>query len=491
MTLNIQSIEDEQRQLKVTVDVSEERVQRGMRQMARRLARDLHIPGFRPGKAPYDVVVRRVGEDALRAETIEEMTSEIFSEMLAELAVEPYGQPTLDELELKPFQMQFTVPLRPIIDLGDYRSIRMAQESVEVTEEAVDNALDNVRRRHEVVEPVERPSQSGDIVTVSRQGRYLDEAGEEQLLFDDKRLEILLDKETTFKDTDFVDHLIGLEVGDDAAFSLTFPQEYDDPAIAGLEVKFEITVLDVQKREVPELDDELAKLEGDYENLDELRARLRMSLEEQATEQARADLFDNMVSKIRENASLAYPPALIEAEIADRLEDLKQQVTRVGWEWEDYLRLQSQSEETITEAWREGAADRVERNLVLLQFVEDERLNLTKEIVDAAVDERVAGIEDAELSEQLRSYYNSGAGLERLRNVMLMDMIIDRLEKIADGSAPELSLLELSAVADPPEAAATAVEAEAEADLSANDDVSAEEIVPAEGPISVSQSDAG
>jgi trigger factor len=508
VTLNIQSVEDEQRQLKVTVDVNEERVQRAMQKMARRLARDLHIPGFRPGKAPYDVVVRRVGEDALRAEAIEEMTSEIFSEMLTELDVDPYGQPTLDELELRPLQLQFTVPLKPIVDLGDYRSIRMEQEPVEVTEEAVNNALEYVRRRHEVVEPVERPSQRGDVLTVSRRGVYLDETGEEQILFDDSRQEIILDDEVTFKGTTFVDQVVGLEVGDDAAFAVTFPEDYDDPLVAGLEVKFELTVLDVKKREVPELDDELAKLEGNYDTLDELRASLRSDLEEQAKEQARADLFDGMIDKIRESATLAYPPALIEADVEDRLDDLKGRVTKLDWQWEDYLRLQNQTEEDLKETWRENAVKRVETNLVLAQLLENEQIKLTPEMVEASIEERTSLITEVKLQEELREYYKSGSGLDRLRNVLLMDLIIDRLEMIADGSAPDPASLEMTEDAEAADAGvisdSTLDEAEEQigdgqltesgletpsADRS--DNAPAAETAPEEATMAVSESDAG
>ncbi len=456
MTLNIQSVEDEQRQLKVTVEVSEERVQRAMRQMARRLARDLHIPGFRPGKAPYDVVVRRVGEDALRAEAVEEITPEIFTEMLEELDVNPYVQPSLDQLELQPLQLQFTVPLKPVVDLGDYRAIRMSHDPVEVTEEAVNNALEYVRRRHEVVEPVERPSQRGDVLTASRRGVSLNDAGEEKVIFNDSRLEIILDDEVTFKGTTFVDQLIGLEAGDDATFAISFPEDYDDPDVAGFEVKFELTVLDVKKREVPELDDELAKLEGDYETLDELRADIRSGLEDEAKGQARADLFDGMIEKIKEGATMAYPPALIEVDVEERLDDLKARVARLEWQWEDYLRLQNQTEEGLKEPWRESAVGRVETNLVLTQLLENEQIMLTPEMVEASIEERTAPITDEKLRDELRAYYETGAGLDRLRNVLLIDLIVDRLEQIADGAAPDLPPQELSEEDAPAEMEATA-----------------------------------
>jgi FKBP-type peptidyl-prolyl cis-trans isomerase (trigger factor) len=235
---------------------------------------------------------------------------------------------------------------------------------------------------------------------------------------------------------------------------------------------------------------------------------LRSDLEEQAKEQARADLFDGMIDKIRESATLAYPPALIEADVEDRLDDLKGRVTKLDWQWEDYLRLQNQTEEDLKETWRENAVERVETNLVLAQLLENEQLKLTPEMVEASIEERTSLITEVKLQEELREYYKSGSGLDRLRNVLLMDLIIDRLEMIADGSAPDPASLEMTEDAEAADAGvisdSTLDEAEEQigdgqltesgletpsADRS--DNAPAAETAPEEATMAVSESDAG
>ena len=386
MALTIHQEEDAQRQLQVKVEVPEERVQKEMRRKARVLARELHVPGFRPGKAPYNVIAGRVGEEALRAEAADELLQAVFQEMLEEIGVEPYAQVKADNPEMNPLTYEFVVPLSPVTELGDYRSIRKAKEVVAVTDEAVADALEHLRTHHEVVEPVDRPVQAGDIVTVGGTGSFVDANGNAQPLFEEDRTDLLMDEDVLFKGTPFVASLLGHEAGDGVEITFTFPEEFDDDTLAGREASFQLTILDVKKRELPELDDDLAKQDGKYETLDELREALRGELEKQAEQQARADFLEQMVDEMLTQATLNYPPAALEAELDELVEDLKTQVTRSGWEWDDYLRLQNESEEALRERMQENATTRLKRNLVLSKFVMEEKLTLAEDAVIRALD---------------------------------------------------------------------------------------------------------
>lgn len=460
MALTIHQEEDAQRQLQVKVEVPEERVQKEMRRKARVLARELHVPGFRPGKAPYNVIAGRVGEEALRAEAADELLQAVFQEMLEEIGVEPYAQVKADNPEMNPLTYEFVVPLSPVTELGDYRSIRKAKEVVAVTEEAVADALEHLRTHHEVVEPVDRPVQAGDIVTVGGTGSFVDANGNAQPLFEEDRTDLLMDEDVLFKGTPFVASLLGHEAGDGVEITFTFPEEFDDDTLAGREASFQLTILDVKKRELPELDDDLAKQDGKYETLDELREALRGELEKQAEQQARADFLEQMVDEMLTQATLNYPPAALEAELDELVEDLKTQVTRSGWEWDDYLRLQNESEEALRERMQENATTRLKRNLVLSKFVMEEKLTLAEDAVTAAVEKQVSSFEEEGLRDYMRNYFLNGPGRESIASQLLIDLIIDRLEAVGAGNAPDL--------------AALAEEAEATADEASLDDESSE-----------------
>lgn len=479
MTLKIQTEQDEQRQLKMTIEVPEERVQQQMRRTARKLAREINLPGFRRGKAPYNVIVSRVGRDTLRAEAIEEMIQPVFEEALDEVEPEIYAQANFDDMELEPFVLTFTIPLTPEVTLGDYRSLRKDIEPATVTDEALEDALERVRTRHQVLEEVSRPAEAGDLVTISGKGELIsapddeEEAPEEieepetadetdadealseeeadeilaeanqSVIFNEERLDVIMDSEKAFAGTDFVDNVIGMSTGEEKTFTITFPEDFEDEELARKEAEFTISVLNVQSRDVPELTDELAKEEGDYETVEDLKEALQEQLLEQAEAEAKNELIEDMIDDLLEDATIVYPPAAVEQEIDDMIENYKNQALRSGWQWEDFLKLQGLQEEDIREDFRDAAAERLSRQLALRQFIFDEKLRIQEEDVEAMIDERVGMFGDnQELADSMRDYYRSGPGFDMLSSEVLMDKAYERMKAILSGEAPDLDELE-------------------------------------------------
>lgn len=467
MTLTIHTEEDDQRQMAVTVEVAEERVQKAMRNTARKLAKDAYIPGFRKGKAPYQVILRRVGEETLRAETIEDMVQAIFDEALEQSAIEMYAQPSLDNIEQKPLVYKFTVPLPPVVTLGDYRELRREVTEPEVTEEAVDEALKKIQERHQIVEPVERPVELGDLVTLSGKGKLLPvvaekeeeaaeeeetavtespetEAPEEDILFDEEQTELLMDADVIFPGTPFVENIVGLQAGDQKSFTFTFPQDFDDEDLAGREAAFDISVLDVKSRTLPELDDDLAKQEGSYETIADLRASVRENLQTQAESDAKNQLIESMIDDLLKDAAIVYPPAAVAMEIDSMVDSLKSQITRSGWEWADYLRIQGLDEHSIRHEFEETAVERMQRQLALRQFILDEKLTVSAEDIDTRIEARLEDFGDnPELRDSMRQYFQSGYAFEMISSEVLMDKAYTRIKEVLTGSAPDLASLEV------------------------------------------------
>ena len=447
MTLTIHTEEDSERQLKVTVEVPENQVQAQMRRTARDLARQVNIPGFRKGKVPYNILVQRVGEEALRADAVEEMLESVFVEALEEIEESPYRQPSIDDIEMKPLVLKITIPLEPIVKLGDYRAIRREIQPVEVTDEALEEALDRVRSQHEILEPVDRPAEIGDLITVSGEGKIDEEDGE--VIWHEHETDLVLNPEKLFPSLRFVENLVGMSAGETKEFIFTFPEDYDDEELAGRNASFEVSVERVQSRELPEITDEMAQEEGEYETIEELREGLKKDLYEQSERQAKSDLLDDVVNEMMSEAEINYPPALVEAELDDTLANFKEQVTRSGWQWDDYIKLQSHTEESLRDEWREDAIERVRRGLVLRQFVEEEKLSVSSSEIDSAVDKRLGRFgENEELHDQLRSFFTQGQGLDMMTNEILMDKVQERVEDIVTGNAPDLEALEAAEEVD-------------------------------------------
>lgn len=452
MTLTIQSSEDDLRQLTLTIEVDEDRVRKAMQKKARELSREVHLPGFRPGKAPYDVLVRRIGEDTLRAEAVEDLVQPVFEEALEQEGVDLYAQPSLENIELHPVTFKFIVPLSPTVVLGDYRAIRQDVEDVQVTDEALTEALEYVRMRHQVIEPVERAAEAGDVVTISGRGKFTtpkpaaegeEAATEGEMLFEEESLDLLLDDKTLFPDTPFVENLIGMSVGDQKEFTFVFPDPYEqDAEYAGREATFDVTVLSVKRRELPALDDELAKLEGKYETLDELREALRDDLAKEAEAAIKEKTIDDMIHHLIEDATMVYPPAAVEAQIDDMLEDFKNRLARTGWKYEDYLNLQGMSEENLRADFNENAEDQLRHQLALRQFILDEKLRVTAADVDELIDERIARFDNPGLRDSMRAYYRKGQGFDMISSEVLSNKAYERIRAIFSGNAPDLDALD-------------------------------------------------
>jgi trigger factor len=446
VTLTIRTEEDEQRQLKVTVEVAEERVQQAMRKKARSLAREVNVPGFRKGKAPYNVILNRFGVEAVRADAIEDMVQDVVVETMDEIEAEPYLQPTLDDLQMEPLVMQLTVPLEPTVVLGDYRAIRKELEPVEVTEEALEEALERVQARHQILEDVDRPAALGDLVTLHGAGKTDDDEAEDIWHHHDS--ELLLDPEKVFPGLPVVENIVGMSAGEEKQFRFTFPEDYEEEELAGRDAVFDVSISLVQSRELPELTDELVKEDGEFETVEELKQGLAEQLQEQAERQAKSDMMDEFVDDLLVEAEINYPPAAVTSEIEDTVENFKNQVTRSGWKWEDYLQLQGETEASLGEQVREDAEERVRRGLVLRQFIREEKLAVDSADIDASIEKRLDSFgEDEELRDRLRSFFTQGQGLESMSSEILLEKTQERIEAIVTGNAPDLEALE-EAVAD-------------------------------------------
>lgn len=505
MTLKIQTEQDDQRQLLMTIEVPEDRVEKQMRQTARKLGKEVSIPGFRRGKVPYPVLLKRLGRDVLRTEAIEDMLQNVFTEALDEVDPDIYAPANFDDMEMEPLVLKFTIPLTPEVELGNYRELRKEIEPVEITEEAIAEALERIQTQHQQLEDVERAVEVGDMVTLSGKGELLpaeegeaeteeaDEAEtaesesevedsdsdteypEDNVIFNSESVDLVMEDKQLFWGEDFVNNVVGMSAGDEKTFNLTFPEDFEEEELAGREATFTISVLNVRSRNLPPLDDELAKLEGTFETLDELRESVREELQNNAESEAKNELIEGMIDDLLEDAKLVYPPAAVEAEIDGMLENFKGQVTRAGWSWEDFLQLQSAQEEQLRENFREGAEEQLKRQLVLRQFIMDEKLRVSEEDVDTAIDKRVGQFGDNEaLVQGMRDYYRSGPGFDMLSSEVLMDKAYERIEAVLTGDAPDLAELEAEAEAEEAE-----TETETEAEDSAEVEAEAEEMAEA------------
>ncbi|MFV9674366.1 MAG: trigger factor [Anaerolineales bacterium] len=428
----------ENRQTELQIEVASDQLQTAMQAAARRLSRGTKIPGFRPGKAPYEVIVGKFGEDVIFEEALERLGQEIYRDALEEEKIEPYAPGSLEEvIREDPLKLRYIVPLAPEVGLGAYREIRIPFEDAEVTDEAFEEAIEEIRQRQALIEPVDRPAEETDLVIIDLSGELLDPEDEEDAqLLDMKDISVLVDPDTDVPTPGVMEHLLGLAAGDEKSYEYTFPDDNPNEDLRKRAAKFQIKCLEVKSRFIPEWSDEMAQNLGEFESLLDLRVKLRENLQKQAEMEAENQYRDEIMQKIVEGASVEYPPVVLQEETENLLQDLRMRLGNQNLALEDYLKIEGKTEENLREELEPEAIERIKRGLVLGKIVEVEELKVEDDEIDAEIKRLVEPL-GAEADKRLLEAFESPAGRHRIAMDVLTDKAIRRIIAIAKGEAEE------------------------------------------------------
>ena len=428
----------ENRQTELQIEVASDQLQTAMQAASRRLSRGTKIPGFRPGKAPYEVIVGKFGEDVIFEEALERLGQEIYRDALEEEKIEPYAPGSLEEvIREDPLKLRYIVPLAPEVDLGAYREIRIPFEDAEVTDEAFEEAIEEIRQRQALIEPVDRPAEESDLVIIDLSGELLDPEDEEDAqLLDMKDISVLVDPDTDVPTPGVMEHLLGLAAGDEKSYEYTFPDDNPNEDLRKRAAKFQIKCLEVKSRFIPEWSDEMAQNLGEFESLLDLRVKLRENLQKQAEMEAENQYRDDIMQKIVEGASVEYPPVVLQEETENLLQDLRMRLGNQNLALEDYLKIEGKTEENLREELEPEAIERIKRGLVLGKIVEVEELKVEDDEIDAEIKRLVEPL-GAEADKRLLEAFESPAGRHRIAMDVLTDKAIRRIIAIAKGEAEE------------------------------------------------------
>ncbi len=455
--MKIETLPEENRTLTLTVEIEDERVQPALRAAARRISKDYRIPGFRPGKAPYEVVLRHYGETALYQAAIEDLSQKVYKDVLEQEKIEPIGPGEMDIVELKPMKLKFVVPLRPEVDLGDYGSLRVEYSAPIVDDEAVQQELEHLREHQAVLEPVERPAQLGDVVTMDAKGFLNTGENPSDFLLADEDVSLVLEEKADWPMPGFGPLVVGISAGEERKFDLAFPDDYANESLRSQVAHFEVKAKEVKSRSLPEWNDELAKSLGEYETLDALRASVRKDLEQAARSGVDRDYGQKVVDKLVEQSTVKYPPTLLESELDDYVKDFDRRLREQKLTLEDYLKIEKKTPEQFREEVRPQAEARLKRSLVVGKIVEREHISLEP----GDVDERITNLSTpwGERADEMRKLLSRDESREMLEMDLLTDKAVDRLAAIARGEVQahthdEAEGEPVVAVAGGPEAAA-------------------------------------
>jgi trigger factor len=336
------------------------------------------LPGFRKGKVPPEMVVQRLGREAVLTQALESSLGDWYERAMLESGVNPVGDPKLDLSDLpeegKPLRFSIEVAVRPGAELGEYKGVEVGREEPEVPEEAVEGELNRLREGFARLNPVDREANSGDVVLIDYEGKvdgepfeggtardYLLELGEGRVL------------------PELEQGLEGSKAGDQREVDVTFPDEYPAEEVAGKTAQFDVTVKEVREKELPELDDDFASEASEFDTLDELREdireKIRELLDRQMAERFQQDALDAVVAK----AKVELPEAVVDARAAEMWRRVERQLREQGMDPESYLQVQGKSREEMIEQARPDAEQALKREAVLEAVAAAEGIEVSEE----------------------------------------------------------------------------------------------------------------
>ncbi len=417
------------------VQLTDKELQNAISEGVRHLARRTRVPGFRPGKAPRAMIERAYGIDRSDPDAPDPVYDEAREHLYQRTVIAAVAESGKDVLELprEPEWTRFeegvgatyqvTLPVRPEVSLGDYTEYPFTPEVAEVTDEQVDQVIDQLRDQQASLIPVEdRGAENEDFAVISFEGRR-DGVPVEGAQSD--RFPLVLGKDRMIPG--FEANLLGMKEDDERTFSVTFPQDYAEEDLQGAEVEFHARMLELRERKLPAADDAFAGQVGDYADMAALRADLEKRMGINALDRARHQFVDRIIEYAVANATLDLPEVLVEREMGVMLDELKVRVAQQGIGFEDYLRVTEKDEATLREDNREGAEHRVKVLLVLGAIAEQEEITVSDEDVQAEVDRVNA---DPEATEQIKAYLDSDRGRNyirsQLRRSQTVEMLADR-----------------------------------------------------------------
>ena len=434
--MKIEKTIEENHEAKLVVEMDAEKMETYKRRAARKISERGKIAGFRPGKAPYEMVVRAYGEQPIIEQAVDYMIDAEYSNILEEADIKPGAAGSLESIDsLEPPKFTFRVPLAPEVELGDIHSLRMPYEWTAPDEKAVEAAIEELRQMYASTENVEREVQEGDYVLVDVKSDIseLNRTGFAAFVRSEER-------DTEWPYNGFARELMGLKPGDTKTIKHTFPADWDVETLREKDTEMEVTVKTVRAVTLPELDDEFAKTVGAGETIDALREAVTKDVENRSKADYDDKYFVELIEKIKEGATFKYHQHSLEHEGEHVLEDLSQRLAQQNMDLDTYFKLRNTTrEQFIEEEVKPVAKKRFERSLILDEVVRRENIQVDNESLDAEFNQTLSSL--AMQGVDLAKIKGGRQGQQRVAQAVAMESAnrvltrraLDKLKAIATG----------------------------------------------------------
>jgi trigger factor len=413
-------------QILLEIEVDPQQMEASMDKAYKKLVQSVEVPGFRKGKTPRAMLERHIGRDRLLREAIDMVVPEAYNKAIEDEDIDAIDQPQIEMTGADPLSFKATVPVRPTVDLGDYKSISIPREPVKIDPKMIEESIDELRRRYAIHEPVERDVQVGDIIRAS-----VKLVVDDQEVYADDDVELHLREGRTIMLPGFVEAITGAKKDEPLEVDLQIPDDEDSGQLAGKTVHVSATVKEIKEENLPDADDEFAQGVGEgFSTMKDLRTRIEGDIKTRFESEAEEKYHDEIVGALTEKATIEFPPIMVDREV-ERL--IRDQARQTGQEVERYLELIKRTPQEIREDLGPAAGERVKRSLALSELANVEEIEVTESDIEAEVENIIAqaGGGDEAQTERYRRLFDSAEAKASLGRSILTQRTIARLVEIA------------------------------------------------------------
>lgn len=381
--MNLKNVEKKEKNTAVlTIEIDAKEFDAAVNKVYRQAKNSINVPGFRKGKAPRKLIEKMYGANVFYEDAINDLYPDALEAAITEADLNVVGYPETKLEHAGPDGLLFTVTVgvKPEVKLGQYKGIECPKETVEVTDEDVENELRPLIARATTQDTVERAAEMTDTAVIDFEGF------KDGVAFDGgkgENYELKLGSHTFIPG--FEEQIVGMAAGEEKEINVTFPEDYGAEDLAGAAVVFKVKVNSVKADSTPVIDDEFAKDVSEFETLDELKADLRAKVEKRKTDAAQSSFEVSVMNKVIENAELDVPDTMVEYELDKQIQNFQNQVQAYGMTMDQYLGMMGTNIQEFRDNQRAGCLNNIKNDLVLEAVVNAEGIEASEEEIEAEI----------------------------------------------------------------------------------------------------------
>ena len=403
-------------ELKLEFTIEAKKFDEAIMKVYAKSAKYFNVPGFRKGKAPFNIVERMYGDEIFYEDAFNELVPSIYEKEIEENKIEAVSKPDIHIVNMKKGEdlvFTATVQTKPEVTLGKYKGVEIKKVEYPVTDEDVEHELSHMQEHNARTITVEdRPVKEKDIAVIDFEG-FVDGKPFEGGKAEKHELEI---GSNTFI-PGFEDQVIGMKVDEEKDIKVKFPEDYFSKDLAGKDATFKVKLHEIKEKKLPELDDEFAKDVSEFDTLAELKASIKEKKQSENENRAKHETEDLAIEAVSKETKIDIPSGMIENEVDAMIRDMEQQLAYQGIKLEQYLQIMNKTRKDIEDNYKEQAEKNVKSRLILEEIIKAEKLEASKEEVDAKIKEMATsyGKKEEELSknEALKEYIANNIKTEK------------------------------------------------------------------------------